>query len=182
MTGKKYAMKKLFIIILIALTALHCTESLRDSTGDTYTYGNTTENTKISSDKIDGSPTYEIFFTLEKPVDCFTINIETVFLQKSFPVQKIPQKTYFIIEKKLILPHRKSSKEINFTPLGRNFNNDWELFTPVKVCTNKNDPLSVIDASEYRIRFTAFDKQKLYFIITIQCGSKILFSDYNPVK
>jgi len=174
-------MKKLLITLLLIFSILQCSKSVKDMQGETYTYGNTTDKTKISTDRIDGSSTYEVYFTLEKPADCMTIEIETVFLQKTFPLQRIPKKTYFIIEKKLLLPQLKSSKDSSYTPLGKNFNNDWELFTPVKVCTNKNDPLSVIDVSEYRIRFTAFDKRQLYYIITISCESKVIFRDSRPV-
>lgn len=170
-------MKKTIIPVLIIILTLRCAGSVKDMSGEIQNYGNTTDNTKKSAEKIDGSPTYEVYFTLEKPVNCMTVDIETVFLQKSFPLQKIPKKTYFIIEKKLKLPNLKSSSEKNYTPLGRNFNSDWEIFSPVKVCTNKNDPLSVVDASEYRIRFTAFEKQQLYYIITIACEAKIIFRD-----
>lgn len=177
MNNYKITMKKPAILILLVSFIFRCSGPVKDTSGQVQTYGNTTDRTGLSAEKIDGSSTYEIYFTLEKPAVCMTIEIETVLLQKSFPLQKIPKTTYFIIEKKLKIPHMKSSHENNYTPLGKNFNNDWEVFSPVKVCTNKNDPLSVIDTSEYRIRFTAFEKQQLYYIITIACESKIVFKE-----
>jgi hypothetical protein len=174
-------MKYFFIPLLLLLCFVNCSESVKDTSDIAQTYGNSTDKIKYSSDKIDGSPTYEVHFTLEKPADCISIDIESVFLQKTFPLQKIPKKTYFILEKKIRLPNRKTTDK-SYTPLGRNFNNDWEIFSPVKICTNKNDPLSAIDASEYRIRFTVFEKSQLYFFVTMQCDSKIIFSDYTPGK
>jgi hypothetical protein len=175
-------MKKICITLLIIIFFLKCSGSVKDDASQHQTYGNSTENTKVSSEKIDGSNTFEVYFTLDKPAECMSVVMETVYLQKIFPLQKIPKKTYFIVEKKLKLPQFKSNIEKQYTPLGRNFNNDWELYSPVKICTNKNDPLSVIDVSEYRIRFTSFEKSQLYYILTISCESKIIFKDYVPVK
>jgi hypothetical protein len=153
---------------------------VKDDINQNQVYGNTTENTKISAEKIDGAQTYEVSFTLDKPAACMTIDIESAHLQKSFPVQKVPMRTFFYIEKKLNIQQLKTGTAGNYTQLGRNFNNDWELYSPVKICGNKNEPLSTLDTSEYRIRFTAFEKKQLYYIITIICESKIIFTEYIP--
>lgn len=168
--------------MFLILMFLNCKESVKEDINQNQTYGNTTEYTKISAGKIDGAQTYEVSFTLDKPAGCMTIDIESAYLQKSFPVQKIPKKTYFFVEKKLNVTQSKSKILSNFTPLGRNFTNDWELYSPVKICTGKNDPLSTLDVSEYRLRFTAFEKNQLYYIITITCESKISFLEYKSAE
>jgi len=175
-------MKKYLPLLFLILMFLNCKESVKVDTNRNQIYGNTTDKTKISADKIDGSQTYEVSFTLDKPAECMTIDIESAYLQKSFPVQKVPKKTYFIVEKKLNIVQAKSKIPVNFTPLGRNFTNDWELYSPVKICSSKNDPLSTLDLSEYRLRFTAFDKNQLYYIITIICESKVIFTEFKRAE
>lgn len=173
-------MRRISLFLLFILLLLNCTEAVKDNPNQNQTQGNSTENTNLSSEKIDGSRTFEVDFTLEKPADCMTIDIESVYLQKSFPVQRITKKTFFIVEKKLNLPQLKIKADKSYTPIGRNFNNDWELYSPVKICTGKNDPISKLDVSEYRIRFTIFEKTDFYYVITVTCESKIIFIEYTP--
>ncbi len=172
-------MKKYSFFILLILLSLKCTEAVKDTSSQNQTYGNTTDKTRLSAEKIDGSVTYEISFTLEKPADCISVDIESVYLQKTFPIQKVPKNTLFIVEKKLKLKGLKIKADQEYTPIGRNFNNDWEIYSPVKICTG-NEPLSALDVSEYRIRFTAFEKAELYYNITITSESKIIFTEYTP--
>jgi hypothetical protein len=173
-------MRRISLFILFILLLLNCKESVKDNMNQNQTQGNSTEYTKLSSEKIDGSRTFEVSFTLEKPAECMTIDVESVYLQKSFPVQRIAKKTFFIVEKKLNLPQLKIKSDKSYTPIGRNFNNDWELYSPVKICTVKNDPISKLDVSEYRIRFTAFEKTDFYYVITVTCESKVIFIEYTP--
>lgn len=175
-------MRYLSLSVLSILLLLNCSGTVKQDTAESQSYGNTTENTMLSSDKIDGYTTYEISFSLDKPADCITVDIESVYLQKSFPLQKIPERTFFIIEKLLTLPQLRAKSRKNYTPIGRNYNNDWEIYSPVKICSGKNDPLSQLDMSEYRIRFTTFEKTGFYYIITIQCNSRVVFRDEPPVK
>lgn len=175
-------MRRISLFLLFILLLLNCKESVKDNLNQNQTQGNSTEYTKLSSEKIDGSRTFEVNFTLEKPADCMTIDIESVYLQKSFPVQRISKKTFFIVEKKLNLPQLKIKEDKSYTPIGRNFNNDWEIYSPVKICTGKNDPLSKLDVSEYRIRFTTFEKTDFYYVITVTCESKIIFIEYTPAQ
>jgi len=173
-------MKKTPLSLMLILLLLGCKEAVKENSDQNQTYGNSTEYTKLSSEKIDGSRTFEVNFTLEKPAGCMTIDIESVYLQKSFPVQKVPEKTFFIVEKKLNLPHLNLKEDKSYTPIGRNFNNDWEQYFPVKICSSKNDPISALDQSVFRIRFTVFEKTDFYYIITIICESRIKFLEYTP--
>lgn len=177
-------MKNLQLLVFAIILCTGCGEQIREThTNEEQQYGNTTENTKVSIDRIDNYPTYQVLFTLDKPADCFSIEIDSVYLQKSFPVQKIPARTYFIVEKKLKLPASGKKEEIIYTQLGRNFNSDWDVFSPVKVCSSANDPLSKLDISEYRIRFTTFEKKLAWYVITVTCKSKIIFSgEIQPEK
>lgn len=162
------------IVILTLLVSVSCKEQVKDTSAPEQVYGNSTEYTKSSADRIDGSPTYEVSFTLDKPAGCMTVEIESAVLQKSFPVERIPKRTFFIVEKKLNLPHLKL-KEMLYTPIGRNFNNEWDLYSPVKICTGTDDPVSRLDASEYRVRFSVFEKSDFYYRLTVTCDSKVTF-------
>lgn len=175
---------KCLICLLILFPA--CASDKKNAEIQTvFTYGNSTENSVKSADSIDNHPTYQVFFNIEQKTECITINIESVYLQKSFPIQKIPKKTFFIVEKEIILAHRSLKNSTKYIPLGRNFNNEWEIYSPVKICSIKNDPLSQLDNSRYRIRLTTFEKLPVYYVITINSDRKIIIpaeTGIPPVK
>jgi hypothetical protein len=173
-------MKKASILILLILLFPGCTGTVKDTLDQNQIYSNSTESTKPSVEKIDGTSTYEISFNLEKPADCMSIELEAVYLNKSFPIQRVPKNSFFIVEKRLKLAQFNLKTDKFFTQIGRNFNNDWEIYSPVKICTNNADPLSMIDASEYRIRFSTFEKRPFYYVVKIACESKVIFNEYNP--
>jgi len=164
------------IISLLLITG--CTAGKRETPEtQVYTFGNSTENSEKSDERIDRNTTYQVFFSLKQKTECISIEIESVYLQKSFPVQKIPKKTYFIIEKEIILSHKSLKNNVKYAPLGRNFNNDWAIYSPVKICTMKNAPLSLLGTSRYRIRFTTFEKLPVYFVITIKSDQPVIFEE-----
>jgi hypothetical protein len=45
----------------------------------------------------------------------------------------------------------------------------------VQICGLEGDPLSSIDASDYRIRFTVFDSRPVIFMATVFSDEKITF-------
>jgi len=164
--------KYLFILIFAIFTT--CTNNLKDDKLLDNSYLNSTEYTKLSDEKIDNKPTHEVVFKIEKPVECINIEMEGVYINRTFPNENIPKRIYFIVEKKLQLSQSKNNKD-KYMTMGKNFNNDWEISSPVRICANKNDTLTSLDASEYRIRFTVFDKIPFYYTLKIRCGAKIIF-------
>jgi len=171
---------KYLVCLLVVLSA--CTIDKKNTAVQTvFTYGNSTENSIKSAESIDNNPTYQVFFNIEQKAECITVDIESVYLQKSFPIQKIPKKTFFIIEKEIILTHKTLKNKSKYIPIGRNFNNEWEIFSPVKICSIKNDPLSQLDNSRYRIRLTTFEKLPVYYIITINSDQNIIIPAENAV-
>jgi len=169
--------KNIFLLIVILITGCSSGQKEQEIKQTVYTHGNTSENSIKSAEKIDNNITYEVFFSLESSTECLNIEIESVYLQKTFPVQKIPKKTFFIVEKEIILPAAATKNKTRYIPIGRNFNNDWEIFSPVKICTLKNDPLSVLNKAKYRIRLTTFEKLPVYYVITINSDSKVVFAE-----
>jgi len=171
------------IYLLILLLTAGCIVNKKETSQQTlFTYGNSTESSIKSEEKIDSYETYEVFFLIEKKTECISIDIESVYLQKSFPIQKIPKKTFFIVEKEILLEHKNSKNGIKYIPIGRNFNNEWEIYSPVKICSIKNDPLSQLDSSKYRLRFTSFEKLPVYYVITINSEQKIIFPAETGVE
>ena len=169
---------KIHIIVFLLLLSGCVTDKKDTELKQTvYTYGSSTETGLKSSDSIDNNVTYQVFFTMDGKAECITVDIESVYLQKSFPIQKIPKKTFFIVEKELKLNYASMKNSYKYIPLGRNFNNEWETFSPVKICTIKNDPLSILDNSRYRIRFTTFEKLPVYYVITINSDRQIVISE-----
>jgi len=169
-------MKKYLFILIFAAIFTTCTKNLNDNKLIDNSYLNSTASTKVSNDKIDNKQTYEINFNIENSVDCINIEMEGIHLSRTFPNENIPKRIYFIIEKKLQLPQFKNSDNKKYMPIGRNFNNDWETSSPVKICADKNDSLSSIEATEYRIRFTIFDNIPFYYTLKIRCASTIIFN------
>ena len=167
-------MKKYFFIFIFAVIFTTCTKNVNDDKLLDNSYLNYTENTKLSEEKIDNRETYEVNFNIEKPVECLIIDMEGTFLNKTFPNENTPKRVYFIVEKKLQLQQFKTNVK-KYTVIGKNFNNDWEIISPVNICVNRNDAFLSLDASEYRVRFTIFEKIPFYYILKIRCESKVIF-------
>jgi hypothetical protein len=173
---------KYIIIVFLFLAGCSGNQKKDEVIQTVFTFGNSTENSLKSAESIDNHATYQVFFSIENKTECITIDIESVYLQKSFPIQKIPKKTYFIVEKEISLDHKSLKNNIRYIPLGRNFNNEWEIYSPVKICSIKNDPLSQLDNSKYRIRLTTFEKLPVYYVITINSDRKIFFQGENSIS
>ena len=167
-------MKKYLSIFIFAAIFTTCTENLQNDKLLNNSYLNSTEYTKLSEEKIDNKPTYEVIFNLENPVECINIEMEGVSINSTFPNEKMPKRVYFIVEKKLQISQLKNSKG-KYMTIGKNFNNDWEISSPVNICVNRNDSLSSLEATEYRIRFTIFEKTPFYYTLNLKCREKIIF-------
>lgn len=171
-------MKNIILPLFMTMLLISCsgtTLQKKDPNGEPNIYSDSSSGLTISSDKIDKGITYELFFYLEKGVKCLTIDINAIYIPETFPTEGIPKKTYFIVEKIIDIEKYKSEKNYAYTQLAQNFNKEWETFNPVQVCGLENDPLSGIDSSNYRIRFTTFESQPVIFMATIYSFEKIIF-------
>jgi len=167
-------MKKYLLTFIFSVIFTTCTNNLQDDKLLNNSYLNSTEQTKLSDEKIDNKPTYEVIFNLGNPVECINAEMEGVFINRTFPNEKTPKQVYFIVEKKLQLAQSQGSKN-KYMTIGKNFNNDWEIHSPVTICVNRNDIISSLEATEYRIRFTIFEKIPFYYTLNLRCGAKIIF-------
>ncbi|MCL2154688.1 MAG: hypothetical protein FWH53_03385 [Leptospirales bacterium] len=167
-------MKKYYFIFICAAIFTTCTKNVNDDKLLDNSYLNYTENTKLSEEKIDNKETYEVSFNVEKPVECIVIEMEGAYINRVFPNENIPKRVYFIVEKKLQLQQFKSNAK-KYMTIGKNFSNDWEITSPVSICVSSNDAFLLLDSSEYRVRFTIFEKIPFYYVLKIRCESKIIF-------
>ncbi len=175
-------MKNICLLLSVILLVSGCSGMGKrngDEAGNSYTFSDSSTALKKSSETIDKGVTYEIFFSLAESVECITVDLQTVQVQSTFPPDRIPQKTYFIIEKLIDIKRYRSKTDYIYSPMARNYNNEWETFYPVKICGLKNDPLSKLDSSAYRVRFTVFNPDPVIFIISISSDAEITFRRDN---
>jgi len=168
-------MKKYFFVFIFAVVFTTCTKNVNNTKLLENSYLNNTENTKLSKEKIDNKETYEINFNIKKPVECLIIEMEGVYLQRTFPNGNIPKRVYFIVEKELQVPQFQGNDK-KYVAIGKNFNNDWEISSPVRMCINQKDAFLALDVTGYRIRFTVFETKPFYYILKIKSESEIIFN------
>ena len=150
-----------------------------DEAGNRYSFSDSSAALKKSSDTIDNGITYELFFLLANHVECITVDVQAVQIKDPFPPDKIPQKTYFTVEKIIDTTRYRSRNNFTYSPMARNYNNEWETFYPVKICGLKDDPLSKLEPATYRLRFTVFDPNPVIFMINVTSDEEIIFKKNN---
>ena len=168
------------IIILSALvTGLNACSVKEVITEDVqknvHEYINSTSNIKKSGDKLADGPAYEVYFTLDKTVECISVSLETVSTGKKLGDQGIPKKSFFVVEKIMEITDGTGMKQKVYIQIGKNYNSRWEVHNPVKICGNPADPVSQLGGSVFRVRFTTFDTKPVFFTITVYTHEKVNF-------
>lgn len=146
----------------------------KDDTGREYI--NSTENLKQSKEKLENAPAYEVYFTLDKTVECISVSLETVSVPRKFTEESDPVKSYFVIEKQIDLKSGTNKILKTYIQTGKNYNSKWEVHNPLKICGNTADPVSRLGGSVFRIRFTTFDTKPVYFTVTVYTETGVKFS------
>jgi len=133
----------------------------------------------LSNEKIDRFTTYEIYFSLEKPVKCIKAEIFANFVSDTFTGKTKPTKTFFIIEKIIDLSGFKNPGIKNtYTEIAKNFDPQWNRQKELVICGSDSDPFKTLDEkSPYRIRFTTFGNEEYEFEIVIFADCKTFFRD-----
>lgn len=140
-----------------------------------HEYINSTINLAQTRDKLEGSQGYEVYFTLDRTVECISIALETVTAPAGFTDESVPVKSFFIVEKIVNIMTSTEKNQKAYIQLGRNYNNQWEVHNPLKICGNINDPVSRLDKSLFRVRFTTFDRKPFYLTITLYTKANVYF-------
>lgn len=170
--------------LYITLTAILCSAITmcsgssvnvgKDDTGREYI--NSTGNLKQSKEKLEDAPAYEVYFTLDKTVECISVSLETVSVPRKSTEDSVPVKSYFVVEKLMELKSGTGRILKTYIQNGKNYNSRWEVHNPLKICGNTADPVSRLGASVFRIRFTTFDTKHVYFTVTVYTETGVKFS------
>ncbi len=143
---------------------------------NSHEYINSSEKIKQSKDKLEEAPAYEVYFTLDRTVECISVSLETASLPVKFTEESNPIKSFFIVEKIMEIKSGSNKGRTAYIQTGRNYNSRWEVHNPVKICGNTTDPVSRLGGSVFRIRFTTFDTKPVYFTVTVYTETGVKFS------
>jgi hypothetical protein len=111
------------------------------------------ESVSISMDKIDGHPTYEIFFMLAEKENDIRLNIEG---ESTNVVGILETARFFFVVEKRYETGNSSSTYSTFIELGRNLDNSWNSTLSTEIRGGAS-PLTSLSTGVYRVRFTFFN-------------------------
>jgi|GEM_PF-4901025 len=170
---RKTATMKIYTIPLLTILLSSCvTTGGKETKAPSFSFGNFSDRTTLSTKKIDNRKTFKKFYTLKGKTDCIEVSIKAAELQKTFPVGRTPVNIYFHVDKILV-----SDKVTHYIPITKNYNSQWTTFNPVRICGRESAPLSLLTPGDYRIRFTTLGKNSFYYKISIKSSSSIVFHD-----
>lgn len=160
------AMALAALIMLTACGAATQTRE-RDYAFKTYIRG-TSSKELLSKEKIDNRPSYEAFFSLEKPEECIriTVSAKNSSIQSAYTDPSV--RACFIVEKAVdVSRFNLRTGGTVYVEMGRNYDINWKPERETVVCTAKDDPLKKLTPGPYRIRITAFEAPDFSFSIAI---------------
>ncbi|HPS59360.1 MAG TPA: hypothetical protein PK514_14750 [Spirochaetota bacterium] len=166
------------IILSTLIPALYsCTESVitEVKNENVHEYINSTGNLKQSGDRLEEAPAYEVYFTLDRTIECISVSLETANVPERFTDESIPQKSFFVIEKLMDIRNGADKTQKAYIQIGKNYNSRWEVHNPLKICGNTGDQVSRLGGSVFRIRFTTFDTRPVYFTVTVYTEAGVNF-------
>jgi hypothetical protein len=162
----------LFFILIFFL--LSCLGGVKDK-NDLFKIEGESSDLIISKEKIDRNKSYEINFSLEKPVDRISINISSKYIPNKFIKKWQVIKNYFIFEKKVDISHFKNyNKKFTYIELGRNYNQRWDRKQFITILSDYENNFLKLDNSIYRIRFATFKDVSFHYEFKIRSKSKII--------
>ncbi len=175
--------KKAFSLPILLIAAISFSALVCSTTGGLRTYkhvsSKTGESVKLDygSDNIDTEKAYEVYFRLEKPVDCIKLNIVSKYIPDRFSGKKEHILTFFVLDQLIdISMFGDPEKKFEISEIGRNFDSAWNRKRNLVVCTGPGYPLLKFDIKTvYRLRFTTFRKVNFEFRIDIHADSRIFF-------
>jgi len=166
-----------FFIALLLFPLLSCvssqiTYSQKDSFSDIMS------NAYKSMDSIDGSLTYQVFFSIKKKEQC----IKTSVLSDIKDDTTHPLRTAYIVEKIInVTPFTTSkNRKLEYSSLARNYSSNWDISREIRICGNNTDPIKTLSPGWYRIRFSAFTERAYSTTITIHSNNGIRFNNSLP--
>ncbi len=166
-------------LLPVLLTACAGTKQRVYKLTDTYSCG---PDRKIETqDRIERETTYAVYFRLNRAEECIRVSMssqksgqENIFLkEKDLPM-------FFIVEKaidvsKLAVPGQKYM----FSELGRNYDVNFKPRRDMEICSQEDSPIKKLDASVYRIRFSALGPEtfELFTSVFTNAGQAVIYDD-----
>ncbi len=175
---KKVPFLLTLLVVLISLHTAGC-----GSTGGVRVYKHLSrlsgESVKLeyAADDIDTEKAYEVYFRLEKPVDCIKLNIVSKYIPDRFSGKKEHILTFFVLDRLIDLSRFGSHREkYEASEMGRNFDSAWNRRRDLVICTGPEYPLLKLDEKRvYRLRFTTFRKVNFEYRIDIHADARVIF-------
>lgn len=165
-----------FYILILSLALL--TSCFGGSKGLLSSYTINSRQSYISNDLLDNYPTSELYFKLNSPAKCITVNV-TAKYESDYLNEAASPKIFFVVQRELDIQHFSQTNKSIFVELGKNFNSNWDHSSSVKICTISSDPIQKIAPDIlYRIKFTDFDKRDVQVTVTID--SRATFFNSYP--
>ena len=164
----------IFIYILLLYTFGCSSPLMKKDSNQLYTLTIESNTLTKSKDRIDNTPTYEIYFQLSGITRCIEISIIATntnnkrvrcgyILEAEIDISRFPKKPLQPI----------------YTQLAKNFDSDWRFQSNIFFCSNEADPLKRLNPGNYRLRITAFSDKKHTFTIQIKSSASIKFKNLN---
>jgi len=169
----------IFTVLLPALFSCAGTASNVKKDENIHEYTNSTKNLKQSPDSLEEAHAYEVYFTLEKTVECISVSLETFNVPEKKTDESIPKNSIFVVEKILDIKSGTGENRKTYIQAGKNYNSRWEVHNPVKICSSIDDPVSRLGGAVFRVRFTTFDSKPVYFTVAVYSQVNVDFST-NP--
>lgn len=158
-------------VLGVALLLAACGTTTKTGVGE-YAFKNyhrgSSSKESLSKEKIDNRPSYEVFFTLEKPEECIriTVSAKNSAVQSKYMDPSV--RASFVVEKALdISAFNLRTGTTIYVELGRNYDINWKSERETVVCSAKDSPLRKLTPGLYRIRITAFEARDFSFSIAI---------------
>ncbi len=168
-------MKKTTAIMAISLL-VSCT-GFQKKQGNTreYVFTGSSKTGEPSKVTIDNCRTYKKDFKLLGNTQCIEISLKTVNTETTFPFTRSEVNNFFYVEK--FFKINNDSTKVYRDTIGKNYNREWQSFTPVQICGRRESPLSKLEKGNYRIIFTTTTTNPFYYEIKIKSPIPISFQD-----
>ncbi len=122
----------------------------------------------LSKEKMDNRPSYEVFFSLEKPEECIRITVSARNRAVNSTFMDPSVRACFVVEKVLdVARFNLRTGNTLYVEMGRNYDINWKPEREAVVCTVKDFPLKKLTPGLYRIRLTSFEAADFSFSIAI---------------
>ncbi len=165
---------KIFLITLLVVTT-GCGGGQKKP-GNARIITVSSDRLSLSRDAIDNYRTHEIFFTLEKKINCISIQVSAEYFPYEFAESKKIAQTFFIVERLVTSVAKQKDDSTVYTELGKNFTTRWNRRRKITICASPRLPLKKLDGqSLYRLRITTFHPGTFDFTITINSDHKVIY-------